>query len=145
MTRGIKDEFVYVRRPEKGVQSPDETLRRRTGSCRDFAVLMMEAVRSLGFAARFVSGYIFVPDDERRATRRRRRDARLDAGVPARRRLGRFRSDQQHRREPQSDSRRRGLGPRNALPLWGTFIGPASSFFGMDVDVSVVEASGVVR
>jgi len=56
MTRGIKEEFVYLRRSEKGVQSPGETLRRRSGSCRDFAVLMMEAVRSLGLAARFVSG-----------------------------------------------------------------------------------------
>ena len=61
MTRGIKEEFAYLRRTEKGVQSPAETLRRRSGSCRDFAVLMMEAVRSLGLAARFVSGYIFVP------------------------------------------------------------------------------------
>jgi transglutaminase-like putative cysteine protease len=62
MTMSIKDEFTYVRRPEKGVQRPEDTLRRRSGSCRDFAVLMMEAVRSLGLAARFVSGYIFVPE-----------------------------------------------------------------------------------
>ena len=68
MTRGIKEEFVYVRRAEKGVQSPGETLGRRSGSCRDFAVLMMEAVRSLGLAARFVSGYIFVPEMTRDAT-----------------------------------------------------------------------------
>ena len=65
MTRGIKEEFTYLRRIEKGVQSPGETLRRRSGSCRDFAVLMMEAVRSLGLAARFVSGYIFVPEVSR--------------------------------------------------------------------------------
>jgi len=62
MTRGIRDEFVYIRRIEKGVQPPEETLRNRQGSCRDFAVLMMEAARSLGVAARFVSGYIFVPN-----------------------------------------------------------------------------------
>ena len=67
MTRGIKEEFVYVRRSEKGVQSPGETLRRRSGSCRDFAVLMMEAARLLGLAARFVSGYIFVPEVDRAA------------------------------------------------------------------------------
>ena len=75
MTRGIKDEFTYVRRSEKGVQSPDETLQRRSGSCRDFAVLMMEAVRSLGLAARFVSGYIFVPEltDPRRPSAAARR------------------------------------------------------------------------
>ena len=65
MTRGIKEEFAYLRRSEKGVQSPGETLRLQSGSCRDFAVLMMEAVRSLGLAARFVSGYIFVPEANR--------------------------------------------------------------------------------
>ena len=68
MTLGIKEQFRYMRRSEKGVQSPDETLTCRRGSCRDFAVLMMEAARSLGLAARFVSGYIFVPGDGARVT-----------------------------------------------------------------------------
>jgi len=63
MTQRIRDEFAYTQRWEEGVQTPDETLNNRTGSCRDFAVLMMEAVRCLGIAARFVSGYIFVPDE----------------------------------------------------------------------------------
>jgi transglutaminase-like putative cysteine protease len=62
MTLGIREQFTYIRRVEKGVQTPDETLRSRRGSCLDFAVLMMEAARSLGVAARIVSGYIFVPD-----------------------------------------------------------------------------------
>ncbi len=62
MTKEINDDFKYVRRTEKGVNRPADTLRLRSGSCRDFAVLMMDAVRSLGLAARFVSGYIFVPD-----------------------------------------------------------------------------------
>src|SRR5258708_2184912 len=61
MTHGIGDQFAYSRRPEKGVQTPDQTLTNRKGSCRDFAVLMIEGMRSLGVAARFVSGYIFVP------------------------------------------------------------------------------------
>jgi len=61
ITTAIKDEFVYTRRSEKGIQSPHETLQRRRGSCEIFAVLMMEATRSLGLAARFVSGYLFVP------------------------------------------------------------------------------------
>src|SRR5713226_5671888 len=55
MTRGISEQFVYTRRVEKGVQTPEETLKKRRGSCRDFAVLMIEASRSLGIAARFVS------------------------------------------------------------------------------------------
>lgn len=68
MTLGIRKQFLYMRRGKKGVQSPDETLQSRRGSCRDFAVLMMEATRSLGVAARFVSGYIFVPGNDTRVT-----------------------------------------------------------------------------
>jgi transglutaminase-like putative cysteine protease len=62
MTRAVKAEFFYARREEVGVQLPTETLLTKSGSCRDFAVFMMEAVRSLGLAARFVSGYLY---DER--------------------------------------------------------------------------------
>jgi transglutaminase-like putative cysteine protease len=57
----IKRDFTYVPRHEKGTQTPVETLNKRQGTCRDFAVLMIEAVRSLGFAARFVSGYVYNP------------------------------------------------------------------------------------
>src|SRR5277367_585886 len=63
MALGIREQLRYMRRVERGVQTPVETLRRGSGTCRDFAWLMIDAVRSLGFAARFVSGYIFVPDD----------------------------------------------------------------------------------
>jgi transglutaminase-like putative cysteine protease len=59
MTQAIKSEFVYARREEVGVQEPTETLRIKSGSCRDFAVFMMEAARSIGLAARFVSGYLY--------------------------------------------------------------------------------------
>ncbi|MGL4325766.1 MAG: transglutaminase family protein [Beijerinckiaceae bacterium] len=62
LTYAIKEGFSYERRDEPGVQSPLYTLSRRKGSCRDFAVLMMEAARALGLAARFVSGYLYVPD-----------------------------------------------------------------------------------
>ncbi len=62
MTTGIRRDFAYEARIEKGVQDPAETLRLRRGTCRDFALLMIEAVRALGMAARFVSGYIYVPD-----------------------------------------------------------------------------------
>ncbi len=64
LTYAIKEGFAYERREAAGVQSPLRTLDRRRGSCRDFAVLMMEAARALGIAARFVSGYVFVPSQE---------------------------------------------------------------------------------
>jgi transglutaminase-like putative cysteine protease len=59
MTRRIKEQFQYAARDAEGVQTPLETLSMGTGSCRDFAVFMMEAARSLGLAARFVSGYLY--------------------------------------------------------------------------------------
>ena len=62
LTYAIKESLLYERRTAKGTQSPLQTLAARRGSCRDLATLMMEAARALGFAARFVSGYIYVAD-----------------------------------------------------------------------------------
>lgn len=59
MNSAIKAEFQYQRRDEPGTWTPSATLAARSGTCRDFALLMMEAVRSLGLAARFVSGYLY--------------------------------------------------------------------------------------
>ncbi len=66
MTRAICRDLAYERRQEHGTREPTQTLARRSGSCRDFALLMMEAARALGFGARFVSGYLYDPtiDDE---------------------------------------------------------------------------------
>jgi transglutaminase-like putative cysteine protease len=58
MTHAIHERFTYASRAEAGTQDPAVTLKLGSGSCRDFALLMMEAVRSLGLAARFVSGYL---------------------------------------------------------------------------------------
>ena len=145
MTRGIKDEFVYLRRSEKGVQSPGETLRRRSGSCRDFALLMMEAVRSLGIAARFVSGYIFMPDGKRRAAvSAGSTHAWMQAYLPG---AGWVDFDPTNSIVGNRNLIRVAVAwdQRNALPLWGTFIGPASAFRSMHVEVSVIETAAGVR
>jgi len=139
MTRSIKDEYRYLQRVEKGVQSPVETLRRRSGSCRDFAVLMMEAVRSLGMAARFVSGYIFVPDATGDAVvGGGATHAWMQAYLPG---AGWVDFDPTNDIVGNRNLIRVAVAwdQRNALPLWGTFVGPRSSFRGMDVSVSVVE------
>ncbi len=61
MGQHIFHSFSYTIREEQGVQLPTETLQLGSGSCRDFAVLFIEAARCLGFAARFVSGYLHSP------------------------------------------------------------------------------------
>jgi transglutaminase-like putative cysteine protease len=139
MTLAIKQDFVYTRRTAKGVQNPTETLKTRRGSCRDFAVLMMEAARSLGLAARFVSGYIFVPGADDRGTKGGgATHAWMQVYLPGagwidfcptnsiigNRNLIRVAVAWDH---------------KHVLPLWGTFTGSPSSFLGMDVTVSVTE------
>lgn len=61
MTRAINAEIRYERRYVAGTRAPMETLALGSGTCRDMALLMMEAARSLGFAARFVTGYLYDP------------------------------------------------------------------------------------
>ena len=61
MTQSIRHSFAYLARFDEGVQTPYETIRLGSGTCRDFATLMIEAVRRLGYAARFVSGYLYTP------------------------------------------------------------------------------------
>ena len=141
MTASIHSDFKYVRRPEKGVQRPEETWQRRAGSCRDFALFMMEAVRSLGLAARFVSGYIFVPEGAN--------DSMMGGGathawmqvyLPG---AGWVDFDPTNRIVGNRNLIRVAVAwdHHNALPLWGTFVGAAGAFMGMDVSVSVREAT----
>ena len=139
MTIGIRRDFRYTRRPEKGVQSPSQTLQRRCGSCRDFALLMIEATRSLGLAARFVSGYILVPGVDSGATRGAgATHAWMQAYLPG---AGWIDFDPTNSSIGNRNLIRVALAwdPKQALPLWGTYVGAASSFRGMDVTVSVRE------
>ncbi len=61
LTAYIYESLSYRVREEPGVQSATQTLSCGTGSCRDFALLFMEAARCLGLASRFVSGYLYAP------------------------------------------------------------------------------------
>ncbi len=140
ITLGVKKDFRYKRRSEKGVQSPHETLESGRGSCRDFAVLMMEAVRSLGLAARFVSGYIFVPGSEAgRTLGSGATHAWMQAYLPG---TGWIDFDPTNSIIGNRNLIRVAVAwdPKQVLPLWGTFEGSASSFLGMDVAVSVTES-----
>lgn len=59
MTRAIKEQIGYQARHEEGTQTAADTIRKGSGTCRDFAVVMMEALRSFGVATRFVTGYLY--------------------------------------------------------------------------------------
>jgi transglutaminase-like putative cysteine protease len=138
MTKGIRDQFTYNRRVEKGVQTPAETLRKKRGSCRDFAVLMIEAIRSLNIAARFVSGYIYMPNHSGHvgggATH-----AWMQAYLPG---AGWIDFDPTNSIIGNRNLIRVAVAwaPEQVLPLWGTYDGPAEAFQDMDVTVSVTAA-----
>ncbi len=141
MTSAIRKEFRYQRRSEKGIQSPRETLQCRQGSCRDFALLMIEAVRRLGFAARFVSGYIFVPDLEASdITCGGATHAWMQVYLPG---AGWVDFDPTNNIIGNRNLIRVAVAwdPKQVLPLWGTYVGPASAFLGMDVAVSVTQGA----
>jgi transglutaminase-like putative cysteine protease len=140
ITLGIRKDFVYTRRSEKGVQSPSETLDSRRGSCRDFAVLMMEAVRSLGLAARFVSGYIVPQQDGGSTLGTGSTHAWMQTYLPG---AGWIDFDPTNSIIGNRNLIRVAVAwdPQQVLPLWGTFVGAPSSFLGMEVTVSVREKS----
>jgi transglutaminase-like putative cysteine protease len=137
MTAGIREDFLYTHRVEKGVQSPEVTLRNRRGSCRDFAVLMMEACRSLGIAARFVSGYIFEPNSSGYAGGGHTH-AWMQAYLPG---AGWIDFDPTNSIIGNQNLIRVAVAwsPEQVLPLWGTYEGYRSAFLGMEVTVTVTE------
>jgi transglutaminase-like putative cysteine protease len=136
ITHAIKLQFTYRRRLNPGVQSPLETLQLRRGTCRDFALFMIEAVRSLGFAARFVSGYLHVPAKSGN-TGGGSTHAWVQVYLPS---AGWVEFDPTNGIVGNHDLIRVAVArePRQAVPLWGTFKGFLSDSIGMKVDIDVV-------
>jgi transglutaminase-like putative cysteine protease len=146
MNAAIKRDFAYAARDAEGTQSPLETLERRAGSCRDFALLLIEAVRCLGFGARFVTGYLYDPtfdggnDDSIEGAGATHAWAEIylpgagwveydpTNGVIAAENLIRIAVTRD---------------PAQAVPVEGSFIGDAAAFLGMDVEVTVTSGSHV--
>jgi len=140
LTAAIKESFVYTRRSEQGVHDPGLTLRLGHGSCRDLALLMVEAVRALGFAARFVSGYLYVPT--RDAPDRRgggSTHAWCQVYLPG---AGWVEFDPTNGVVGNRDLIRVAVArdPRQAIPLTGTWFGRTEASLGMSVEVIVRRA-----
>ena len=148
LTKTISHRFTYKARHEPGIQDPRTTLRLETGTCRDYAMLMMEAVRSLGLAARFVSGYLHVP-------------ARAHPGEAERHGGGNTHAWMQVYLpgagwvdfDPTNGIvGTRGLirvaavrDPATAVPLSGSWTGAAADCLGMTVSVRVTEAASEIQ
>jgi len=139
LTHAIRRDFTYIARPERGTQAPTRTLQLGSGTCRDFAVLLIEALRTLGLAARFVSGYVYVPE----------RSGRIGGGnthawvrvyLPG---AGWVELDPTNGIIGNKDLIRVAIARdhQHVLPLHGTWTGFPSDSLGMSVEVSVTAAA----
>ncbi|HEY8706495.1 MAG TPA: transglutaminase family protein [Burkholderiaceae bacterium] len=140
MNQSIRDNFGYLERDEEGTQTPQQTLKLATGSCRDFALLMMEAARRLGVATRFVSGYLYDPALDGGGP-----DATLGAGsthawlqayLPG---AGWVPFDPTNNLLGGNQLIRVGVArdPSQAAPISGSWYGEAGDYLGMTVNVVV--------
>jgi transglutaminase-like putative cysteine protease len=137
ISAGVAAQIAYESREVEGAQSPDETLARRSGSCRDFAVLFVDAVRSLGFGARIVSGYLYDPDlDLRGSAGAGSTHAWAEVYVPG---AGWITFDPTNRSVggfnliPVAMARH----ISQTMPVSGSFTGDVSAFLGLEVTVTV--------
>jgi transglutaminase-like putative cysteine protease len=135
MTHAIKAEFRYEIRNEEGTRTAAETIALGSGACRDFAVLMMEAVRSFGVAARFVTGYLY---DDTSGTTRGGGATRAWCNVylPG---AGWMEYDPTNGLIAGSNLVRVGVArsAAQAVPVSGGYVGAADDYVGLNVDVAV--------
>jgi transglutaminase-like putative cysteine protease len=141
----FRDSFNYQARVAEGTLAPGETLRSKSGTCRDYAWLMIEALRRLGFAARFVTGYIY--------------DAALDGGdvgmsgsgathawvqvfLPG---AGWMNYDPTNHINAGFDLIPVAVArhPGQAMPLAGSWFGNAGDYLGMSINVAVHKIGNV--
>ena len=141
MNQNIREKFRYLARDEEGTQQPLETLELGSGSCRDFALLMMEAARRLGVATRFVSGYLYDPaldgsEDEGGTVGAGYTHAWLQAYLPG---AGWVPFDPTNNLLGGTQLIRVGVArdPSQAAPIAGSWFGETGDYLGMDVGVTV--------
>ncbi|MEL6295086.1 MAG: transglutaminase family protein [Pseudomonadota bacterium] len=140
VSNGVTAQISYQSRETEGTQEPLETLDRGWGSCRDFAVLFAEAVRTLGLGARIVSGYLFTPSGvEIGSADTGSTHAWVEVFVPGAGWIS-------------FDPTNRSVGSRNLIPVavarrieqvapvTGSFQGEATDLVSMDVAVDVNDA-----
>ena len=137
LSAGVSGWICYQSREDEGTQSPTQTLDRGWGSCRDFAVLFVEAARCLGFGARIVSGYLYNPDqDIVGSTDAGSTHAWAEVYVPG---AGWITFDPTNRSVggfnliPVAVAR----DIRQAMPVAGSFVGTTDAFQGMSVGVLI--------
>ena len=134
----IRTEFAYAERYEEGTQTPLETLEKKSGTCRDFALLFIEAVRSLGFGARFVTGYLYDPalDGGQAMQGAGATHAWADVYLPG---AGWVEYDPTNGLIAGENLIRVAVtrDPSQAIPISGTFDGRPEQFLGMTIEVTV--------
>lgn len=128
----IYESLQYNARYDPGVQLPHVTLERGSGSCRDYAVLMMEAARYWGFGARFVTGYVQMAEGQHGATH-----AWAEIYLPGAGWRG-FDPTNNKLATAEHISVAVAREQEKAAPLSGSWSGPAGAFQRMDVSVQVV-------
>lgn len=136
----IHRQFEYRSREEEGVQTPVETLEKRSGACRDLAWLMVEGLRRLGYAALFATGYIHSPNAQIRGAGATH--AWCEVFLPD---LGWLEFDPTNGLAESPDLIRVAATrtPAQALPVSGAILGdPGKSRLHVSVDVRLIDEIG---